>query len=289
MKSGFVSLIGRPNVGKSSILNYLIGMKLAIVTNKPQTTRNSMKFIYNDDRMQVIFFDNPGYQRPKNKLGERMNMTIEKNMVDGDLNLYVMDESKETGPLDQMVLDMAARDKKPKILLINKMDLLDAQELSQLKERYENLSLFDAIVPISAHSGEGFEELLDRIYGYLPEGPKFYGDDEITDVNIRNIMEEILREKCLLFLDEEIPHGIYIDTEEFHEEEDRVKIRMTLYLERENHKGMVIGKEGKMIKRILSAAEKDMTEFLEKKVKLKIDIKIRKNWRKKSGLVQKWF
>ena len=289
MKSGFANLIGRPNVGKSSILNRLIGEKLAIVTNKPQTTRVPMKFIYTDDRMQVVFFDNPGYQRPKNKLNKVMNEEIMANIKDADINLYVVDNSLETGRLDRDVFDLAAEDKIKKALLINKADQLNASDKAALDEKYHDLGLFDRIIFISALTGQGFDELLDFVYDSLDEGPKYYDDEFITDLPVRDLTREILREKCLIHLDEEIPHGIYIDIENYEEGEDSINIRFIMYIERESHKAIVIGKNGSMIKKIISDAERDMTNFCGKKVKIKIDIKIRKNWRKEDRLVSRWF
>lgn len=288
MKSGFVNLIGRPNVGKSSILNKLIGVRLSIVTDRPQTTRSSMKFIYTDDRSQIIFFDNPGFQKPKNKLGERMQSIIFDNMRDADLDIYVMDNSLENGRLDNQVLELAREDKNKKILVINKCDLLKEDELNLLVKKYNDMDIFKAIVPLSAVTGDGFKELLDKVYEILPVGPYYYDPSMITDTMTRDIMEEILREKFLIFLDEEIPHGIFIDTDEFNEEDEKVSIRQIVYLERDNHKAIVIGKNGSMINKILACARKDMEFFLDKKVKLKIDIKVRKNWRKNLGLVKSW-
>ncbi|MCI6610400.1 MAG: GTPase Era [Ezakiella sp.] len=287
MKSGFVNLIGRPNVGKSSILNRLIGVRLSIVTDRPQTTRKSMKFIYTDDDSQIIFFDNPGYQEPKNKLGAEMQNIIFNNMKDADLNIYVMDNSLETGRLDRAVIELAKSDKEKKILVVNKADMLSTEEKKDLKEKYKSMKLFEAIVFISAVSGDGFHEFLATVKEFLPEGPIYYDEEMITGTSTREIMEEILREKFLLNLNEEIPHGIMIDTEEFREEEDRVYITMTVYLERENHKAIVIGKNGNMINRIIKEAKKAMEHFLEEKVTLKLNIKVRKNWRKNLSIVKK--
>lgn len=289
MKSGFSNLIGRPNVGKSSILNRLIGQKLAIVTNKPQTTRIPMKFIYTDERMQVIFFDNPGYQRPKNKLGKWMNEEIFMNIKDADVNLYVVDSSLETGRLDSDVFEIAQEDNTKKALIVNKCDELNADEIEMLREKYEAMEIFDEVIFISATRGDGFDELLDFVYDSLYEGPQYYSSDDITDVNVREILKEILREKCLLNLDEEIPHGIYIEIDSYEESEDKINIRFIMYLERESHKPIVIGKNGVMINKIIREAEREMTDFCEKKVKIKIDIKIRKNWRKIDRIVGRWF
>ena len=288
MRSGFVNLIGRPNVGKSSILNHLIGVKLSIVTDRPQTTRKSMKFIYTDERSQIIFFDNPGFQDPKNKLGQEMQNIIYNNMKDADPDIYVMDNSWENGRLDNKVLDLAREDKNKKIVIINKCDLLKEDELEMLIQKYMDLDLFIDVYPVSAVTGYGFDELLDGIYDLLPEGPMYYDEEMITDTMTREIMEEILREKFLIFLDEEIPHGSNIETEEYIEDEDSISIRHIVYIERENHKAIVIGKNGNMINKIINAARKDMQEFTNKKVRLKIDIKVRKNWRKNSGIVKSW-
>lgn len=289
MKSGFSNLIGRPNVGKSSILNRLIGQKLAIVTNKPQTTRIPMKFIYTDDRMQVVFFDNPGYQKPKNKLGKWMNEEIFMNMKDADVNLYVVDNSLETGRLDNEVFNLAREDNTKKALLVNKCDELNGDEIVALRQKYLDMDLFDDVIFISAIRGDGFDKLLDFVYDSLFEGPRYYSEEDITDVSVREIMKEILREKCLINLDEEIPHGIYVEIDNYEESEDKINVRFILYIERESHKGIVIGKNGTMITKIIKEAERDMTDFCEKKVKIKIDIKIRKNWRKEDRIVGRWF
>ena len=289
MKSGFSNLIGRPNVGKSSILNRLIGQKLAIVTNKPQTTRIPMKFIYTDDRMQVVFFDNPGYQKPKNKLGKWMNEEIFMNMKDADVNLYVVDNSLETGRLDNEVFNLAREDNTKKALLVNKCDELNGDEIVALRQKYLDMDLFDDVIFISAIRGDGFDKLLDFVYDSLFEGPQYYSEEDITDVSVREIMKEILREKCLLNLDEEIPHGIYVEIDNYEESGDKINVRFILYIERESHKGIVIGKNGTMITKIIKEAERDMTDFCEKKVKIKIDIKIRKNWRKEDRIVGRWF
>lgn len=289
MKSGFANLIGRPNVGKSSILNRLIGEKLAIVTNKPQTTRVPMKFIYTDERMQVVFFDNPGYQRPKNKLNRVMNEEILANLKDGDINLYVVDNSLETGRLDSDVFELAAEDKTPKALLVNKSDELSPEEKVLLYEKYQDMGIFDRVIFISALRGDGFDELLDYVYETLDEGPKYFDNEFITDLPVRDIMREILREKCLIHLDEEIPHGIYIDIDDYEEAEDKIRVRFIMYIERDSHKAIVIGKNGSMINKIIKDAEKDMTHFCGKNVKIKIDIKTRKNWRKEDRLVSRWF
>ncbi len=287
-KSGFINLIGRPNVGKSSILNYLIGMKLSIVTDKPQTTRTSMKFIYTDDRMQAIFLDNPGFQLPKNKLGDFMKDEVIENSKDSDINVYVFDNSLETGRLDNMVLELASKDSGKKICLINKSELLKEDERELLYTKYDDMNLFNEILFVSVNNGEGFSEFLDSIYNYLPEGPKFYDDDSITDVNIRDICSEILREKCLIHIREEIPHGIYVECEEFIEGE-KVRILFNLYLERENHKSILIGKSGSTINKIIRDAEREISLFLSQKAKIKINIKIKKNWRKTQKIVSRWF
>ena len=247
-----------------------------------------MKFIYTDERSQIIFFDNPGFQDPKNKLGQEMQNIIYNNMKDADLDIYVMDNSLENGRLDNRVLDLAREDKNKKIVIINKCDLLKEDELEMLIQKYKDLDLFIDVYPVSAVTGYGFDELLDGIYDLLPEGPMYYDEEMITDTMTREIMEEILREKFLIFLDEEIPHGINIETEEYIEDEDSISIRHIVYIERENHKAIVIGKNGNMINKIINAARKDMQEFTNKKVRLKIDIKVRKNWRKNSGIVKSW-
>lgn len=289
MKSGFVNIVGRPNVGKSSLLNRWLGTKLAIVSAKPQTTRVPMKCIYTDEKMQVIFLDTPGVQEPRNKLGIKMLEQVERNLPEGDVNVYVMDDAPQTGRLDQMVLDLAKSDNRPKLLAVNKSDLLDASLRAGLRDKYMAMGYFEDVFFVSAWTGEGLDILREALYALLPEGPMYYDEDEMTDLSTRTVCEEIMREACLHLLDQEIPHGVYIETESFVEALDRVEIAFIVYLERENHKGMFIGKDGRMIREIIRYAQRELRQFLQVDVRVKLHLKIRKNWRRDETWVKRWF
>lgn len=296
--SGYVSVIGRPNVGKSTLLNGLIGEKISIISNKAQTTRNTISLIYTDDRMQIVFLDTPGVQIPRNELGQAM-LKISRDALEGiDLCLFVTDTSEKVGKLDQKILDELEKFKDtPIFLMLNKIDLLENQfeskeeaqsYLDGLIQKYEAMDLFEKILPISAKDPESIDRVLEEIYHSLPEGPLYYPEEMITDRSERFIITEIIREKCLIYLQEEIPHGIYVgmDKMKLREDGSMYDIYATIYVEKESHKGMVIGKGGQMIEKIGRQARLDIQKFVNKKVNLKLWVKVEKNWRKNKKKVQ---
>lgn len=284
-KSGFVTIIGRPNVGKSTLLNKVMGEKLNIVSDKAQTTRNELRLIYTDEETQIIFLDTPGIQNPKNKLGEYM-LEVSEGALDGvDLIVFIVDESMTIGPMDTKILNMLKKEETKKLLVINKIDKLENEDLDKLKEKFEKMNLFSDIILLSAENGENIESFIEAIKNNLKEGPMYYPDDQLTDRPIRFIVAEMIREKALLFLREELPHGISVKVESMKEREDKnlMDIEATIYVERENHKGMVIGKGARMLKRIGKAAREDIEVFLDIRVNLQLRVKTDKDWREKES------
>lgn len=282
-KSGFVTIIGRPNVGKSTLLNHVIGEKISAISNKPQTTRNKITFIYTDEDSQVIFLDTPGIQKPKNKLGDYMLKTSESTLQEVDVITYIVDCSTKIGKLDSYIIDelSSKKIKTPIILLINKIDEVAKEELFEIIEMYSKLGIFKEIIPISALKNDGVDIYLQTLKKYLKEGPQYYPDDMITDQPEKFIVGEIIREKALRFLDEEVPHGIAISIEKMRERTDKnlMDIEANIYVERESHKGIVIGKNGQMLKKIGSEARKEIENLLDTKVNLRLWVKVEKNWR----------
>lgn len=282
-KSGFVTIIGRPNVGKSTLLNHVIGEKISAISNKPQTTRNKITFIYTDEDSQVIFLDTPGIQKPKNKLGDYMLKTSESTLQEVDVITYIVDCSTKIGKLDSYIIDelSSKKIKTPIILLINKIDEVAKEELFEIIEMYSKPGIFKEIIPISALKNDGVDIYLQTLKKYLKEGPQYYPDDMITDQPEKFIVGEIIREKALRFLDEEVPHGIAISIEKMRERTDKnlMDIEANIYVERESHKGIVIGKNGQMLKKIGSEARKEIENLLDTKVNLRLWVKVEKNWR----------
>ena len=287
-KSGFVSVIGRPNVGKSTFLNSLIGQKISATSNKAQTTRNLINFIYTSDNMQVVFLDTPGIQKPKNKLGDYMLKISESALKDVDLITYIVDCSRSIGRLDGYIIDKLKEVKNvPIILLINKIDEIKKEELFELIKLYSDYGIFKEIIPISALKNDGIDNYLDTLYKYLKEGPQFYPEDMVTDKPERFIVAELIREKALRLLDEEVPHGIAVsvDKMQYRTDKDLVDIYATIYVERDSHKKIVIGKSGSMIKEIGIKSRIELEAFLDIKVNLKLWVKVKEKWREKeSGL-----
>lgn len=279
-KSGYVVVIGRPNVGKSTLLNRLIGMRILAVSDKAQTTRNKINLIYSDDESQIIFLDTPGMQTPRNELGDYMLRESSSALEDVDLITYIVDTSKIIGKQDRLILDKLKKLKDKKvILLINKIDSIPKEAVLHLIEMYSKEMDFLEIIPISAREGDGTEIYLDTVKKHLPEGPKYYTDDYVTDRPMKFIVAEIIREKALQFLEEEVPHGVAVEIEQMEELEDRTNIITTIFVERENHKGIIIGKGGSMLKKIGSAARQDLIDLLMTKVDLRLWVKVDKNWR----------
>ena len=279
-KSGYVAVIGRPNVGKSTLLNRLIGMRILAVSDKAQTTRNKINLIYSDDDSQIIFLDTPGMQTPRNELGDYMLRESSSALEDVDLITYIVDTSKIIGKQDRATLEKLKKIKDKKvILLINKIDSIPKEDILRLIEMYSKEMDFLDVIPISAREGDGTEIYLDTVKKNLPEGPKYYTDEYVTDRPMKFIVAEIIREKALRFLQEEVPHGVAVEIEKMEELEDRTNIIATIYVERDNHKGIIIGKNGTMLQKIGTQARHDLMDLLMTKVDLRIWVKVDKNWR----------
>lgn len=280
-KSGFVTIVGRSNVGKSTLLNRIIGEKISIISNKHQTTRNSLKLIYNSLDSQIIFLDTPGIQSPKNKLGEFMLGEAVRSIKDVDLILYMVDVSGDIGTLDDYIIDILKKIKLPRLCVINKVDRVNNEKLEKIIEMYNDIGIFEKIIPISASEGTNVYNLIADIKEFLPYGPKYYPDDMITDQTERDVVSEIIREKTLNFLRDEIPHGINIMVEKFSERKEKeiIDISAVICVEKKSHKGMVIGKNGSMILKIGKAAREEIEKFLSSKVNLKLFVKIDDDWR----------
>lgn len=293
-KSGFVSIIGRTNVGKSTLLNSLIGEKIAAIANKPQTTRTQIKGIVNRENSQIIFLDTPGIHKPKTKLSNIMIQTAFNSSKDVDVILFIIEAtSKEIGKGDSLILEKIKEAKKKTILLINKMDLVKKEELLQLIEIYSKEYEFEAVIPISAIKGDKNEVILDEIEKCLEEGPKYYDDETYTDQTIRTIVEEVIREKALKLLNDEVPHGIYVEVQKLKKGKTRenlpiFNIEATIFCEREAHKGIIIGKGGSKLKQIGSYAREDLEEIIGEKVNLKTWVKVRKDWQNEDNIVKKF-
>ena len=281
-RSGFVALIGRPNVGKSTLMNYIIGQKIAITSNKPQTTRNRITTIYTDEeRGQIVFVDTPGIHKAKNKLGQYMVRTAEQSMRDVDLILWLVEPSTFIGAGERHIIEELRQANIPVILIINKIDTVKPAEILTFIDTYRQAYEFDEIIPVSAKKGTNVDDLIDTIYRYIPYGPMYYDPDAVTDQPERQIVAELIREKALRALKDEVPHGIAVAIEKMKTRKDKpiVDIEATIVCERDSHKGIIIGKQGAMLKRIGSLARPEIEEMLDKKVNLKIWVKVRKDWR----------
>ena len=282
MKSGFVALIGRPNVGKSTLMNTLIGQKIAITSNKPHTTRNRIQTVFTDERGQIVFLDTPGIHKAKNKLGEYMVKVSTRTLRDVDMVLWLVEPSTFIGEGDEHIFEILSSVNIPVILAINKMDSLKQKEdMLEVIAKYSSRMKFAEVVPVSALKGTNTDKLLDIIFKYLSEGPMYYDEDTVTDQPIKQIAAELIREKALRFLQEEIPHGIAveIDTFNYRDSGDMVDIEAAIVCEKDSHKGIIIGKGGSMLKRIGTAARKDIEGLLESRVNLKLWVKVRPKWR----------
>lgn len=290
MKSGFVSVVGRANVGKSTLMEKILREKISIISNKPQTTRDKINIIYNDDESQIIFIDTPGIQKPRNILQERLLSFSKDSLNESDLVTFVVDDSKEIGNLDRMIIDELKNVRVPIILLINKIDLLTEDELFDLEDLYDEEGIFDAILPISALDDKNIDKYISLVKSYLREGPAYYDREMITDKTERFVVSEIIREKALRLLSEEVPHGIAVRIDDFKEREDKdiIDIRASIIIEKNSHKQIVIGKNGQMIKQIGIDARKEIESFLASKVNLQLWVKVEKDWRKKEKLVDRF-
>lgn len=291
-KSGYVSVVGRPNVGKSTLLNAIIGEKISAISSKPQTTRQNITFIHTDDDSQIIFLDTPGIQRPKNKLGEFMLTESKESIDEADVITYIVDTSKKIGKAERSIIDILKeyQGKLPIILLINKVDTIKKDELLEIISMYADEGIFNEIIPISAMKNDGVDIYIETLKKYLKPGPMYYPEDMITDKNERFIVAEIIREKGLRYLNEEVPHGLAISIEKFKKRENKniYDIEANIYVERDSHKGILIGKGGSMLKRIGTEAREDAERLLDAKVNLQIWVKVEKNWRERDNLVKRF-
>ena len=291
-KSGFVTIIGRPNVGKSTLMNKLIGQKIAITSNKPQTTRNRIQTVYTDmDKGQIIFLDTPGIHKAKNKLGEYMVNVAERTLNEVDVVLWLVEPSTFIGAGEQHIIEQLQKVKTPVILIINKIDMVSEKEkLLEYIDVYRKVYDFAEIIPTSAIRGENTQDVIDSIVKYLPYGPQFYDEETITDQPERAICAEIIREKALHALNDEIPHGIAVGIELMKERKGKgsgiIDIDATIICERDSHKGIIIGKQGAMLKKIGTNARFEMERLLDVKVNLKLWVKVKKDWRDSDFLIK---
>ncbi len=288
-KTGFITLIGRPNVGKSTLMNQMIGMKIAITSSKPQTTRNRIQTVYTDEQSQMIFLDTPGIHEYKNKLGEYMVKVAQSTLDEVDVILWLVEPSTFIGQGEQEIIKKLKKSKKPVILVINKIDTVDKEKLSTFIERYQKEMDFAEIICTSALKRENIDGLMDAIRKYLPYGPAYYDEDTITDQPERDIVAEIIREKALRLLKDEVPHGIAVTTESMKERQREkdgeiiMDIEATIICERDSHKGIIIGKNGAMLRKIGSQARIDIEKLIECKANLQLWVKVRRDWRDDMG------
>lgn len=280
-KSGFVSIVGRPNVGKSTLMNNVVGEKIAIMSDKPQTTRNTIQAVYTDEEAQVVFLDTPGIHKPKNKLGEFMVKSATDAFKNVDLILFVVDESKKIGPGDRKIIDDLKNIKTPVVLVLNKIDQLNEEELFDLMKMYNAEGVFEQIVPISALKGRNINELLKVIKSHLEEGPQYFPDYMITDQPERVLVSELIREKVLHYIHDEVPHGVAVEIERMKSRKDKeiVDISAVIYCERDSHKGIIIGKNGRKLKGIGKSARADIELLLGSQANLQLWVKVKENWR----------
>lgn len=289
-KSGFVTIIGRPNVGKSTLMNHLIGQKIAITSNKAQTTRNRIQTVYTGEEGQIVFLDTPGINRAKNKLGEYMLSAAENTLKEVDVILWLVEPTTFIGAGEQYIVEKLSKIHTPVILVINKIDTVNEESVFKAIETYKEVCDFKAIVPVAALKDKNTDELIKTIFGCLEEGPQYYDADTITDQPERAIVAEIIREKALRSLEQEVPHGIavVIDRMKDRETGNIVDIDATIICERDSHKGIIIGKQGTMLKKIGTQARKDMENLLDTKVNLKLWVKVKKDWRDSEFLLKNY-
>lgn len=285
-KSGFVTLIGRPNVGKSTLMNHLIGQKIAITSNKPQTTRNRIQTVLTTEEGQIVFVDTPGIHKAKNKLGEYMVNVAERTLNEVDVVVWLVEPSTFIGAGEKHIIEQLKKVKTPVVLVINKVDMVKREEVFAFIDAYQKQYDFAAIVPVSARTGENTDELVKVLFQYLPYGPQFYDEDTITDQPQRQIVAEIIREKALHALNEEIPHGIAVAIDRMEFKRKLVNIDATIICERDSHKGIIIGKQGAMLKKIGTNARFEMEKLLEMQVNLKLWVKVKKDWRDSDFLIK---
>lgn len=289
-KSGFVALIGRPNVGKSTLMNRIIGQKIAITSNKPQTTRNKIQTVYTCDKGQIVFLDTPGIHKAKNKLGEYMVDVAEKTLKEVDLIMWLVEPDTFIGAGEQHIAKQLNNIDVPVILVINKTDTVKQEEVLTFIDAYRKIFDFDEIIPASALRGKNVDIVVEQIFKYLPKGPKYYDEDTVTDQPMRQIVAELIREKALHALDEEIPHGIAVTIEQMkrRRHKDIYDIEATIVCERDSHKGIIIGKKGSMLKKIGTNARYEIERQLDMKVNLQLWVKVRKDWRDSELLMKNY-
>ncbi|ARK29335.1 GTPase Era [Halalkalibacter krulwichiae] len=284
-KSGFVSIIGRPNVGKSTLLNYVIGQKIAIMSDKPQTTRNKIQGVFTNNEAQIVFIDTPGIHKPKHKLGDFMMKVAQNTLREVDLVLYVVDAAEAFGTGEEFIIERLKGTKTPVFLVINKIDKIHPDELLKVIETYRNKHEFKEVIPISALQGNNVPTLMEQITEYLEEGPQYYPSDQVTDHPERFVVSELIREKVLHLTREEIPHSIAVNVEQMkrRDNSDTVYIGATIIVERSSQKGIIIGKQGSMLKEVGKRARGDIEALLGSKVFLEIWVKVQKDWRNKAA------
>jgi len=285
-KSGFVTLIGRPNVGKSTLMNRLIGQKIAITSKKPQTTRNRIQTVYTSEEGQIVFLDTPGIHKSKNKLGDYMVTVAERTISEVDVILWLVEPTDYIGAGEQHIIQKLKRTQTPIILVINKIDKVTKEDLIRFIDVYRKELDFAEVVPVSALKGQNTDELIRCIFKYLPYGEPFYDEDTITDQPMRQLVAELIREKALRLLEEEIPHGIAVSIESMKYRKDIVDIEATIICERDSHKGIIIGKGGQMLKKIGSNARVDIEKLVEMQANLQLWVKVKKDWRDSDYLMK---
>lgn len=285
-KTGFIAIVGKPNVGKSTLLNTLLGEKIAIVSDKPQTTRNRITGILTRDDTQYVFLDTPGMHNPKNKLGDYMMRAANDAIVDVDVVLYVVEANKHISPTEEELMDKLSRGAIPSILIINKIDIADGEKVGETIRRFTERHDFNAVIPVSAMKGKGIDAIFEELQPFMNETDAWYfPEDSITDQPERQIAAEIIREKILRLTNDEIPHGTAVVIEAFEEKKDMVSIRAEIFCEKESHKGILIGKNGAALKRIGTYAREDLEAFLGVKVYLNLWVKVKENWRDSAAQV----
>ena len=286
MKTGFIGIVGRPNVGKSTLLNAILGEKIAITTEKPQTTRNTIRGIYThygtsegEDDMQLVFIDTPGIHKPRNKLGEFMTEAAIGTFGEVDAIIFIVDDELSAGPGDKYILDLLDKITTPKILVINKIDKMEPEKFRRIYEEYDGIGIFENIIGTAAKQGTNVQDVIDAVAEFMEEGPMYFPDDMITENPERFIVSEIIREKILLYLRDEVPHGVAVEIEQFKEEGDITKISAVIYCEKKSHKGMIIGKGGRKLKGIGKSAREEIEALLGTKVYMDLWVKVKENWR----------
>ena len=289
-KSGFVTLIGRPNVGKSTLMNQIIGQKIAITSNKPQTTRNRIQTVFTDERGQIIFLDTPGIHKAKNKLGEYMVNVAERTLKEVDVIMWLVEPTTVIGAGERHIAEQLQKTSTPVLLVINKIDTVKKEELLAVIDTYSKIYDFAEIIPVSALKGENADHLVEMLFSYLQEGPQFYDEDTITDQPERQIVAELIREKALRSLSDEIPHGIAVSIERMRERKNGkiMDIDATIICERDSHKGIIIGKKGSMLKKIGTLARGEIENLLDIQVNLQLWVKVKKDWRDSDFLLKNY-